>query len=325
MAKKPSRTQQRRQEREKARRRRQQQYIIGGIVVVALSLLGIALVSNAPADAPIEEETVRARYEGIPTSFTDEGYPVLGFTDAPVRVVEFSSFSCPACANFHDTTFISLLDRIRTGEINFTFIPLQTGSIANPAGANRAALCAGEQGLFWEFHDTLFDWHTRFGNTAFSGNRLSAGIEAWGMDVGAFNTCFNSSRTNDTIGQAQQDGVGLATPTIRVNDVTVGLALTEIQTAISERIPANFVPRSLEAETDEDVTDETMDDAEMTPEADEAMNDAEMTPEADEAMDDAEMTPEADEAMNDAEMTPEADEATEDDTESEPEATEEAS
>jgi len=52
---------------------------------------------------------------------------------------------------------------VREGVIAFEYIPLTTGSIPNAVGASKAALCAGEQGAFFEYHDALFDWHSRYG------------------------------------------------------------------------------------------------------------------------------------------------------------------
>ncbi len=102
----------------------------------------------------------------------------------------------------------------------FTYVPLQTGSVPNAPGASRAALCAGQQGLFWEMHDVLFDWQTRYGNTAFSQNRLLAGVEQLGMNGAAFTSCFNSADISATLNAALNEEVS-STPTIRVNGVTV--------------------------------------------------------------------------------------------------------
>ena len=42
--------------------------------------------------------------------------------DAPVEVVEYASFTCPHCANFHDTVYDQLkANYIDTGKIKFTY------------------------------------------------------------------------------------------------------------------------------------------------------------------------------------------------------------
>ena len=90
----------------------------------------------------------------------------------------------------------------KLGQVLFTYVPLNTGSIPNAPGASRAALCAGQQGRFWEMHDVLFDWQTRYGNTAFSQNRLLTGVEKLGLSSGDFTNCFNSADISATLDAA---------------------------------------------------------------------------------------------------------------------------
>ncbi|MCA9914202.1 MAG: thioredoxin domain-containing protein [Anaerolineae bacterium] len=247
-----SRARDRKRERERERRRNRQLAIVAGIIVVALVLGGLFLVANLPADAPLPETAI-ARISNLQQSFTEEGYPLLGNPDAPVEVRDYSSFSCPGCAAFHDDVLPQLLPRIERGEISFVYVPLQTGSIPNAGGAARTAICAGEQGKFWEMHEVLFDWHSRFVNTAFQGNRLTAGIEALGLDVDAYNACFNSARVNAVLDSAQAEGV-TSTPTIQIDGVTLGTGVTvptaaDILAAIDARGPfENLVPGTIQEE-----------------------------------------------------------------------------
>ncbi len=47
---------------------------------------------------------------------------VLGKADAPVKVVEYASFTCPHCANFHEEVFDKLkANYIDTGKVHFTY------------------------------------------------------------------------------------------------------------------------------------------------------------------------------------------------------------
>ena len=46
----------------------------------------------------------------------------LGDADAPVKVVEYASFTCPHCANFHQGSFKKLkAEYIDTGKVHFTY------------------------------------------------------------------------------------------------------------------------------------------------------------------------------------------------------------
>ena len=242
-----------------------------------------------------------------------------------MTVEEYASFACPGCEAFHSASLDAILDRVRIGQILFTYIPLQTGSIPNAAGAARTALCAGQQGMFWEMHDVLFDWHTRYVNTAFSQNRLLAGVEALGLDSNALTTCFNSTAISNTLTAAQNEGVA-STPTIHVNGVTVTASQAgsipsaeDVVQAIDNAAPDDWRPPGEMPEVEPTEVDEAegesteVDDVEAEPtEADDA--EAAPTAESDDAeaapteADDAEVEPtEADDA--EVEPTAESDDA----------------
>lgn len=234
-----SRTRERREQREKEKRQQQRFLIIGGVVLGAIILAILLIVANQPADAPVPEELI-ARFEGIPQTQTEEGYYRLGRPDAPVRVEEFASFACAGCEQFFSSSFDGVVDLVRSGAISFTYIPQLTGELRNAEGAARAAICAGEQGKFFEYHDMLFDWHTRFGNTAFTQNRLRTGASNLGLDTSQFNSCTSSSRSSDIVEQAVAEGVSrgvTGTPATFVNGSPVEPStLSQIETEVQQRL-----------------------------------------------------------------------------------------
>lgn len=217
------RTAERRAEREQARRRRQ--FLTIGLIVGVIALVVIAAVIalTLPAEAPIPAESI-ARYEGLLQSVTDEGYPRLGDTDAPVKVVEFSSFDCPNCRQFHADSIDRLVALARAGSISLTYAPIfGTGSITNGQGAARSAVCAAEQQLFWPLHDAFFNWQGIYGNQSFTDNRIRAGLDAVGVDGGVFAGCRGSGRVETTLENARRQSTELTnyagTPTISINGV----------------------------------------------------------------------------------------------------------
>lgn len=305
-----SRTRERRAERQRQKRRQQQiTLLIAGVAVVVIGVV-LFIIVNQPAEAPIPEG-VFERYEGIPQTTTDEGFAILGNPDAPVRVDEYSSFSCPACATFHEDSFDRIIELVRDGVISFRYVPLTLGSIPNPEGAARAAICAGEQDAFYEYHDALFEWHLTYGNQAFTQNRINSGIENLGLSVDQFNSCMDSSRPGDVLSAAErvanQNQIS-STPTITVN----GNALESVAT-FDEAIQAAFAASGLPAvpldpgeEPAVEATEEVTEEAEATEEAD-------MTEEA--------AAPTAEE---EAEATAEDEESADEEDVEEPAATEEA-
>lgn len=244
MAKKTSsRTRAARQRRQRQRRQSRSILLLAAIVVVAVVAIAFIVVRNQPVDAHIPDD-LSAAYAGITRSYSRDGYPQLGEIEAPVTLEEYASFACPGCQQFHEDSLESVLERVRAGQVLFTYVPMQTGSIPNAQGASRAALCAGQQGLFWEMHDLLFDWQTRYGNTAFSQNRLLAGVKGLGMRESLFTGCFNSSAITATLNAALNEDVS-TTPTLRVNGVTLeaGQALPSTATilqAIDDATPDDW-------------------------------------------------------------------------------------
>ena len=85
--------------------------------------------------------------------------PVKGDPDAPVTIVEFSDFECPFCFRFFDQTLPLIQeDYIDTGKVKLVYRDLPIDSIhPNTRPTHIAAECADEQGMFWEYHDILFE------------------------------------------------------------------------------------------------------------------------------------------------------------------------
>ena len=83
-----------------------------------------------------------------------KGTPSRGPVDAPILLVEYTDYQCPFC-NRVQPTLTALMERY-DGQIRHVFknLPLPNHPQAKLAG--EAALCAQDQGKFWEFHDWLF-------------------------------------------------------------------------------------------------------------------------------------------------------------------------
>lgn len=287
MAKKTSsRTRAARQRRQRQRRQSRSSLLIAAIVAVAVIAIAVIVVANQPVEAHIPDD-LSAAYAGIARSYSRDGYPQLGEIEAPVTLEEYASFACPGCQQLHEDSLESILERVRAGQALFTYVPLQTGSVPNAQGASRAALCAGQQGMFWEMHDLLFDWQTRYGNTAFSQNRLLAGVKGLGMRESLFTGCFNSSAITATLNAALNEGVS-TTPTLRVNGVTLeaGQALPStaaILQAIDDATPDDWglpqTPPEAESAAEPVAEDAAVEAEEAAPSPTEAVTAQEPTPE----------------------------------------------
>ena len=174
------------------------------VVVFALVIvLGVgAAYLMLPLNAPLPDD-VGARYEGLERGFTEQGFPRLGSASVPLLIEDFSSYACIHCARFFEDEFPGLLDAIADGRAQFVLIPVTFGRGAPTA--TRAALCAGEQGRFWEMNDTLFSWQGRFVGSTFHARRVRLGAEALGLDVDAFETCMDGDAVEQVIERARSE------------------------------------------------------------------------------------------------------------------------
>jgi protein-disulfide isomerase len=98
--------------------------------------------SNKPLSADLQAAIAATS----PSSF--------GPANAKVQVVEFSDFQCPFCSQA-----ASVVHQIREkygDKVRFTFRQFPLPMHPNAREAAEAALAAGTQGKFWEYHDRLF-------------------------------------------------------------------------------------------------------------------------------------------------------------------------
>ena len=120
--------------------------------------------------------------------------PVIGDPDAPVTIVEFSDFECPFCARFyHQTLPLLKQDYIDTGVVKMVYRDFPIDSIhPNARLAHIAAECADEQGMFWPYHDILFERQPEWSGAGAGGAAaaMDAYAEELSLDAGAFGGCL---------------------------------------------------------------------------------------------------------------------------------------
>jgi len=173
-------------------------YAILAIVAIAgVALLATVNQSTSPdtADRP-----------SITTSVPLDTLPARGKADAPVTVVEYADFQCPACGVFATTMEAGIVkDYVDTGKVRFVFHDFPLPQHGNAIPAAEAARCAADQGAFWPYHDLLYAKQAEWENSAQPLAQFAAYAEQLKLDRGAFETCFNSHTHQATIVQLYQD------------------------------------------------------------------------------------------------------------------------
>jgi protein-disulfide isomerase len=79
----------------------------------------------------------------------------LGDPNAPVKIVEFADFQCPACGVAHPIVK-NILEKNKD-KVYFVFRHFPLPTHKNAKIAAQAAESAGEQGKFWEMYDRIFE------------------------------------------------------------------------------------------------------------------------------------------------------------------------
>jgi predicted DsbA family dithiol-disulfide isomerase len=141
------------------------------------------------------------------------GSPFKGAANAPVTIALFTDFQCPYCARI-----VPVLNEVlekNKGKVKLVFknFPLNTHQFARKAAA--AALAAGKQGKFWEFHDRLFQNYNRLNDQV-----VQEQAQQLGLDMQKFEKDMNDPQTAQLVNQDYQDGVKAevrGTPAIYVN------------------------------------------------------------------------------------------------------------
>lgn len=200
--------------RQRAARRRQ--LLVGGglaIAVVAALFLVRPLLAGTDSSGA-----------GDPALATAYTAPVRGNANAPVTIIEYGDFQCPSCGAFARNTESELIRRyVDTGKAklvwkNFAWIGGESKLAA------QGAACAGDQRLFWEYHDHLYA-HQRGENTGYlTAATLKSFASALGLDRAAFDRCLDSGRYKPIIDQDNNEVRSLGftgTPTFMINGTRV--------------------------------------------------------------------------------------------------------
>ncbi len=144
--------------------------------------------------------------------------PSTGPATAPVTIVMFSDFQCPACSATHPILKKAMAEY--PGKIHFVVrnYPLTTRH-PNALRAACAAAAANAQGKFFEYTDVLYK-----NQNALDDDSLRKYAAALGLNAKQFDLDFNSEKTAAAVQRDVDDGNALrlpGTPSIFVNGVAV--------------------------------------------------------------------------------------------------------
>lgn len=174
---------------------------------------------------------------------------IKGDPSAPIIIIEYSDFQCPACQNFNNLTKDFLEKYDNQVALVFRHLPLRTIH-PNADLAARVAEASGQQNKFFEMADLLFDRQSEWSRLANPRSTFNNYATELGLDLEKFNSDISSDESRDKVNlhfsQAQQIlGRALATPTVFINGEAV--AVSEVEATIASILESNNAPSTDES------------------------------------------------------------------------------
>lgn len=183
------------------------------LIILALFALRVIVIYDKISrgdyqDLAIDFSGYVSTGQGLVESSDDEVYdvateddPSFGPDNAELTIVQFADFGCPYCA---DTAYtVRRLQSRYPNQIKFIFrdFPI-TENHPNAQLAAEAAQCADEQGMFWQYHDKLYQNQSDHSRDALKGYTVELN-----MDYNDFVACLNSGRYRSEVQEDYSDGV----------------------------------------------------------------------------------------------------------------------
>src|SRR5687768_7973138 len=209
----PDKKSKRQERREKMRQQEQRRRLLTiGLISIGAALLVFAVVwpSIRPVAAVVAVD---------PVTYPNANDNTMGDPNAPIKIEEFADFQCPFCERFYRETEPLLRQYyIDTGKVHFVYRSMGnfvsdnlargkgTPATTESQDAALAAYCAGDQDKFWEMHAHLFENVRGEDVGSFTDRRLKSIVETAGLDMSAFNSCYDSGKYDDRVQQDFEDG-----------------------------------------------------------------------------------------------------------------------
>jgi len=164
------------------------------------------------------------------------GLPAIGPPEAPVELVVFSDYECRYCLQLEQT--LKQITSHYGNKVRLIYRHFPVAAVHPHArAAAEAALCAAEQGRFWNMHDKLFQQPT-----ALAVEELKVKAAEIGLDSPRFNQCLDTGRYAASVSASIREGIAAgvdATPALFVNGRPLGHRSGEkIAAVIDEELAA---------------------------------------------------------------------------------------
>jgi len=214
-------------------------YLFAGAVLITVLVSGVVVARSFMMPSSKTESTSKGELTG-------PSEKVKGLSDAPIEIIEYSDFQCPACRTAQDvvkTLLVKYPDKVRIVYRHFPLTGHQWAVIAH-----QAAECANRQRLFWEYQDMLFDKQAEWSLPENPAAKFITYAKDSGLNLDQFAACLSDPSVQDVITKEKEMGKEVqvnSTPTFFVNGER---AVGHIQlAALVEKVIASAVPETAKA------------------------------------------------------------------------------
>ena len=210
---------------------------------LATAVAAVLVGAAAPAPKPPAKTSGRPPAPGASRWPSAPGDMSLGKPDAPVRVVEYLSLSCPHCAHFHAEVFPDFKARyIDTGRVYFTVRELLTAPVEVAAAGFMLARC-GDGSKYFPIVDQVFRSQSRWQQGQIKPIFLEI-AKANGLTEAQFQACITDDKAGEALEKRVQYAVETdhvdSTPTFFINGVKLDNghvpSLVELDVAIAKAL-----------------------------------------------------------------------------------------
>lgn len=235
------------QQQRKQQDRKRNLIIMGVIALITIVIVGAAIIAGNLTSNNSTTIPVTASTKPIPVN-PDPSFPAWGPADAPIKIQEFIDYQCPACGNYNKNFEAAVIEAFaKTNKVRYEikFFPfLETNQAGGRESRDpaQAAMCALEQGKFWQMHNSLFENQAGENRGGFSKARLKDIAAKVGLDKTQFDTCLDSNRHEATVLaglNGARDAKVQSTPSFVINGKLFpgALSVADFRTRFTEIAP----------------------------------------------------------------------------------------
>ncbi len=198
-------------------------------------VFGSWLVKLADAGPVLSAEEAGPQCDGKPGAnpsgntiqmgVNEQGHPWIGAATPLLVIEEFTDYQCPHCRKAHRTIRQQLSkypDTLRVYHRHFPLDQACNSMVTRPfhkkaCEMSRMAICAQQQGRFWEMNDYLFENSAALVKDEATYADIAARLE---LDGEKFSCCMNDIASNAVILKDVEDGIAAGvkgTPSFRID------------------------------------------------------------------------------------------------------------